>query len=190
VQSRAINHSATYPRERGTTAKGNVARTWPPCEGGVSSAAKAPADERVACWRGSPLHRLFACALLVLACTSGLRAQPRAGPAPADEYFGRMKMSVLGIRNGLNDTALRIAYDPRHAASRLAACRWLENAIEDWGDKYPRDAWLPGMILALEHLYMRIHTAGARSWSAHLLAWVHRHYRGSHFERIARIAAR
>lgn len=109
--------------------------------------------------------------ILALACTTIVQAQPHSGLAPADEYFGHMKMSVLGIRNGLHDTSLRIAYDPRDAASQLSACRWLGDAIEDWGDKYPQDSWLPEMVTQLEHLYARIHTLQGRWGAAHLRAW-------------------
>ena len=33
--------------------------------------------------------------------------------APADEYFGRLKMSILGIRNTIRDMGLKADADPR-----------------------------------------------------------------------------
>lgn len=39
-------------------------------------------------------------------------AAPAARVAPADEYFGRLKMSILGIRNTLKDLAQKADYDP------------------------------------------------------------------------------
>ncbi len=99
-------------------------------------------------------------------------------------------MSVLGIRNGIHDTALRIAYDPRRAALQLGECRWLEDAIEDWGTKYPRDSWLAQSALDLEYLYDRIHTHASATQAKQFLAWVHAHYRGSHLERVMSVAAR
>lgn len=117
------------------------------------------------------MRRPLVALLLMLACTSIVRAQSHSGLAPADEYFGRMKMSVLGIRNGLRDTSLRVAYDPRHAVAQLAACHWLEDAIVDWGNKYPHDTWLPGMISQLEHIYARIGSTQSHERVAHLLAW-------------------
>ncbi|HEY9085836.1 MAG TPA: hypothetical protein VIN40_07885 [Candidatus Tyrphobacter sp.] len=138
------------------------------------------------------LYRLLAGIILVIACTSPLRAQPHAGLAPADEYFGRMKMSILGIRNGLQTEYLRIAGNPRRASSQLAACHWLENAIEDWGSKYPRDTWLPHMALALEGLYDRVRTPSGRARLTHLIAWmgVHLPYSKPHSRRAAHIAVR
>ncbi|MGH7736901.1 MAG: hypothetical protein ACREMP_03370 [Candidatus Tyrphobacter sp.] len=100
-----------------------------------------------------------------------------------------MKMSVLGIRNGIRDAALRVGYDPRNGASQLGACRWIENAIEDWGNKYPHDSWLPTMTIALERIYARIDTAQSHAQARRMLAWIHRRYRGSHFERVALVVA-
>jgi hypothetical protein len=136
------------------------------------------------------MRRPLAFALLLLACVPILQAHARSRLAPADEYFGRMKMSVLGIRNELHDTALRIRYDPRHADRQLGACRWIEDAIEDWGNKYPDDSWLPGMALDLEYLYARIHTRTSHLQAHHFLAWVERRYGRSHFTRIMSVAAR
>ncbi len=136
-----------------------------------------------------PLYRLLACVVLVLACTGVLCAQPHSGLAPADEYFGRMKMSILGIRNGLRTELSRMS-DPRGAASGLRACRWLADAIEDWGNKYPRDNWLPGMVVSLERLYARVHTPTGRAQAAHLLAWIQHNYGSARFERAMRIATR
>lgn len=136
------------------------------------------------------LHRCLGCVLFVLACTAFAAARSHPGPAPADEYFGRMKMSILGIRNGLHDTTLRVGFDPRHAATQLGTCRWLQDSIEDWGDKYPNDSWLPGTVFGLERLYERMHSVAARAYQRDLAAWVHRHYRGSRFERAFTIAVR
>ena len=135
-------------------------------------------------------RRSFACLLLVLAGTASSYAAPHSGLAPADEYFGRMKMSILEIRNRLHDAAIRVGSDPAHADAQLGSFRWLEDAIEDWGNKYPQDTWLPGTMVALDRLYARLHSAGAHAQQARILAWVHRHYAGSSFERAVRVAVR
>ena len=41
--------------------------------------------------------------------------------APADEYFGKLKMSILGIRNTIKDQGIKIDYDPQKAAARRSA---------------------------------------------------------------------
>jgi hypothetical protein len=76
------------------------------------------------------------------------------GAAPADEYFGPFKESILGIRNHINDIE-------RKADSELAgAIRGLDNveiAIEDWHRHYPHDSWLPGFLDRVVHVYGRAH---------------------------------
>jgi hypothetical protein len=135
--------------------------------------------------------RSLAALLFVLSCTTPIaHAGVHSTLAPADEYFGRMKMSVLGIRNGLRDAGLRMTSDPGDAASQMSACHWLQDSIEDWGDKYPQDTWLPGMTLSLEHLYALIGTADGRAQEASILAWVHLHYPDSRFEQTVRIAVK
>jgi hypothetical protein len=61
--------------------------------------------------------------------------------APADEYFGRMKMSYLGMNNTFHDAAISSGdhtTDPRIVHNVALA----EDALEDWGRKYPRDPQL------------------------------------------------
>ena len=74
--------------------------------------------------------------------------------APADEYFGPFKESILGIRNHIADLE-------RKANSELAdAVRGMDNveiALEDWHAHYPRDSWLPGFLDRMVHVYGRAH---------------------------------
>jgi hypothetical protein len=78
--------------------------------------------------------------------------------APADEYFGKLKMSILGIRNTIKDQGLKIDVDPAKAPGTMGAIALTEDAIHDWQHKYPCDSWLPTTIFALEHFYAKIHT--------------------------------
>ncbi|HTD34944.1 MAG TPA: hypothetical protein VK665_14855, partial [Candidatus Elarobacter sp.] len=39
---------------------------------------------------------------------------PHNGPAPADEYFGRLQMSILGVRNKVKDLGLDADTHPEH----------------------------------------------------------------------------
>jgi hypothetical protein len=61
--------------------------------------------------------------------------------APADEYFGRMKMSYLGMNNTFRDASISSGdhtTDTR-IANKIALA---EDALEDWAHKYPRDPQL------------------------------------------------
>jgi hypothetical protein len=85
------------------------------------------------------MHRaLLVVALFIFSLSSTAQASIR-DLAPADEYFGRMKMSVLGIRNALDGLERRAAIGDRSVASMLAL---VDDAISDWRSKYPRDTWL------------------------------------------------
>jgi hypothetical protein len=86
------------------------------------------------------------------------KAVPKCKFAPADEYFGKLKLSILGIRNTIKDQGLKIDVDPAKAPSTFNAIALTEDAIRDWQHKYPCDSWLPGTLYALQRFYLKIHT--------------------------------
>jgi hypothetical protein len=106
--------------------------------------------------------------------------------APADEYFGKLKLSILGIRNTIKDQGIKIDYDPLKASSTLGAIALTEDAIHDWQHKYPCDTWLPGTLYALEHFYLKIHTDDGVKRVHATFAWLRRDYPKSKFVQIAR----
>ncbi|HYW53500.1 MAG TPA: hypothetical protein VE826_05995 [Dongiaceae bacterium] len=81
---------------------------------------------------------------------------PKNGLAPADEYFGRLQMSVLGVRNKVKDLGLDADIHPEHDKAILGNALWVEDAMRDWAKKYPFDRWLPRYAYALEQMYERI----------------------------------
>ena len=83
------------------------------------------------------------------------------GPAPADEYFGPFKESVLEIRNRLVAFERDTSWDlKRH----VGAIDNVELAIEDWYHKYPRDPWIYGFSARMAHIYERANAARCRGW--------------------------
>src|SRR5581483_12330521 len=78
--------------------------------------------------------------------------------APADEYFGKLKMSILGIRNTIKDQGLKVDVAPDKASPAMGAMVLTEDAMHDWQRKYPCDSWIPGTIYALEVFYAKVHT--------------------------------
>jgi hypothetical protein len=140
------------------------------------------------------VKRLIACVSLVVAATTAASATaqaPKTAPptggkapqtktvarakckvAPADEYFGKLKMSILGIRNTIKDQGLKVDGDPNNAASTFNAIALTEDAIRDWEHKYPCDSWIPGSIFALEHFYTKIHTADGVKHVHATFAWL------------------
>jgi hypothetical protein len=104
-------------------------------------------------------NTFLVCAILVAAFAQSAAAKPAV--APADEYFGRMKLSILGIGNIMHDTKLREAYDPAHAADNFTKLAAAEDALEDWAAKYPGDTWLPGKAYYMSHEFWAMNTADA-----------------------------
>lgn len=102
------------------------------------------------------VRSLFVCALLVAVVQQTAAAKPAV--APADEYFGRMKLSILGIGNIIHDTNLREAYDPAHAADNYTKLSFAEDALEDWAAKYPQDNWLPAKAYFMSHEFWAMNT--------------------------------
>ncbi len=93
--------------------------------------------------------------------------------APADEYFGRLKLSILGIRNTIKDMGLKADADPAHAAgSVMGAVGLCEDAMHDWEKKYPADSWIPPAILSLERLYAKVDSDEARAHAKLVMVWL------------------
>lgn len=86
-------------------------------------------------------------------------AAPAPKVAPADEYFGHMKMSILGITNSIRDTGTREGFDPAHASQYYGGLALTENALLDWAHKYPQDSWIPRRAYDMSHDFWHMHTA-------------------------------
>jgi hypothetical protein len=111
---------------------------------------------------------------------------PKCKVAPADEYFGKLKLSILGIRNTIKDQGLKVDYEPDKAPGTLNAISLTEDAIHDWQRKYPCDSWLPGTLFALEHFYLKIHTDDGVKHVHATFAWLRHDYPRSSFVQVAR----
>ena len=81
---------------------------------------------------------------MMIACfTAPARAATMRDLAPADEYFGQLRMSVLGIRNELNGLERRASSGDRNVAAMSGKLALVDDAMRDWRVHYPRDTWLP-----------------------------------------------
>ena len=76
--------------------------------------------------------------------------------APADEYFGHLKMSILGIRNQLRDLETKSYWRGENKRSLLGEAGFIEDAMAEWARKYPSDPWIPGFRHRLQLCYVRI----------------------------------
>lgn len=96
--------------------------------------------------------------------------------APADEYFGRLKMSILGIRNQLRDLTLRLQYAPDRSADVLGTASFVEDALHDWEHKYPADPWLAKSVYDLTNLYASVHSAMGHADAVRAFNWLQYRY--------------
>jgi hypothetical protein len=114
------------------------------------------------------------------------KSPPKCRVAPADEYFGKLKMSILGIRNTIKDQGLKVDVDPAKAPTTANAIALTEDAIHDWQHKYPCDTWLPGTLLGLERFYLKIHTDDGVKHVHATFAWLRHDYPRSNVVQVAR----
>jgi len=92
--------------------------------------------------------------------------------APADEYFGKLKLSILGIRNIITDVGANIDVDQSRAVSLMSKADLAEDAMLDWQKKYPQDTWLPKTVFSLERMYAKIDSDDGRARSLRVMRWL------------------
>ncbi|GAC1308999.1 MAG: hypothetical protein NVSMB21_15010 [Vulcanimicrobiaceae bacterium] len=92
--------------------------------------------------------------------------------APADEYFGPLKLSIIGMRNTIRDLGLR--YDVNHdiAKQTFASAQLVERSIREWQTKYVRDPQLPRVIFVLQRLYTKVLTQESRDRARETARWL------------------
>ncbi len=110
---------------------------------------------------------LLTLAILLMVSSQVARADVSSSPAPADEYFGPYKQSVIEIRNRLSDYD---ALDPRAMLDPSVGgyLDHLQVAVRDWQQKYPRDPWLPRIWAHLIREYWRAGQSSSRPGMAAL----------------------
>jgi len=67
--------------------------------------------------------------------------------APADDYFGRLKLSNLGVRNIIHALAVE-GQSPLALPLERTRIMGVETALAQWGEEYPRDTWLRGAMFS------------------------------------------
>jgi hypothetical protein len=121
-------------------------------------------------------------ALTLLALTL---AAASSDNAPADRYFGRLRMSALRIRYEI--AQLKSRYDNHKLlpenASHLAGLTG--EAYYDWAGRYPKDGWLASTGINLAHLYEDLPGASARSSAMKALTFVRSHFGNTRYSKQA-----
>jgi hypothetical protein len=142
------------------------------------------------------MKRLLACISLVALTTTAApaavapAAKPTAKPAvahahvkaapirvaPADEYFGKLKMSVLGIRNTIKDVGANLDIDQTRWQQLASKADFTEDAVRDWEKKYPHDTWLAKTVFSLERMYAKLDNEEGRSRAIASMKWLVRDF--------------
>lgn len=103
---------------------------------------------------------VFFLALSLLGVSIGAQIPAQASAAsrvaPADEYFGRLKMSILGIRNQLRNLEMKSGWRGENKRALLGEASFIEDAMREWSAKYPGDPWIPQFRHRLQVVYVRI----------------------------------
>lgn len=92
--------------------------------------------------------------------------------APADEYFGPLNESIIGIRNTIGDLGKR--YDVNHdiPTQTISSAKLQERAIRDWEHRYPRDPQVPRAVFLLQRLYTKVLTQDSRNRAHATALWL------------------
>jgi len=102
-----------------------------------------------------------------------------AKAAPADEYFGPLALSVIGIRNAISQTCLRLDRAGLDDGDALSNVGLVEASVHEWERKYPEDTWLPRTVLALHRTYRRMASEQASLHAVDAAAWLLQKYPNS-----------
>lgn len=86
--------------------------------------------------------------------------------APADEYFGNLKMSPLGVHNEI--VRINKYLDVGWGAQMAGAALELDSSVEDWQKQYPHDFTLPRNLLDLYKLLRRVPAESTHSAAAQI----------------------
>jgi len=110
-------------------------------------------------------------ALVLLVLTLGA-----SNDAPADQYFGRLKVSALRVRYEIMQ--LRPRYEthtllPEQAAHLLDLD---EDAFYAWAAAYPKDSWLASTGFMLAKLYAELPGTAARDDAVRAYTYVKTHF--------------
>lgn len=99
-------------------------------------------------------------------------------PAPADEYFGRYKLSFLGMRNIIRDMNIE-GDSPLALPLQEGRIHEVAGSLADWANRYPRDKWLPGTTASFVRFLERKNDAGSALLAADLIAYLNDRYAGT-----------
>lgn len=109
-----------------------------------------------------------------------VQCQQFTNSAPGDEYFGRMKISYLGIDNTFKDGAISAgAYTTdEHLISKLM---FADEALQRWASKYPGDPQIPRAYFLGVQVFRKVYTQQGQDIAWHYMQALVKQYPASYF---------
>lgn len=105
--------------------------------------------------------------------------------APADEYFGKMKLSFLGIDNTFRDQSIRAG---AHTIDQsvISKLDFAADALRDWQHKYPKDPQLARSMWFGSQAYLKIWNAAGQNQAAYYLITLRNQFPHTYFGKQAK----
>jgi len=105
--------------------------------------------------------------------------------APADKYFGRLKMSALRVRYEIAQLKNDYEFHRRRPEDVEHVAVFAEEAYYDWAAQYPRDTWLPSTGYNLAKLFEDLPGEDARDRALRSLQFVRSHFKNSKYAKLS-----
>ena len=109
-----------------------------------------------------------------------------ATTAPADQYFGKLKMSALRIRYETMQLKKRYENHDLLPDQTLHLLLLTQDAFDEWARLYPKDPWLASTGYELAQLYEELPGTVARDHAVALLVYVKSHFPETSYARESR----
>ena len=119
---------------------------------------------------------------------AGLLATLAVTSAPADEYFGKLKMSALRVR--YETMQLKKRYETHRLLPEQTEHLLLltQDSFDQWAVRYPKDPWLASTGFLIATLYAELPGANAREHAITLYVFVKSHFPRSSYATSSRAA--
>lgn len=119
---------------------------------------------------------------------AGLLATLAVTSAPADEYFGKLKMSALRVR--YETMQLKKRYETHQLLPEQTEHLLLltQDSFDQWAARYPKDPWLASTGFLIATLYAELPGTAAREDAVTLYVFVKSHFPRSSYATSSRAA--
>lgn len=105
--------------------------------------------------------------------------------APGDEYFGRLKLSYLGVENTFHDAAIRAgAYTTDPGFMRNLG--FANESLTIWAHKYPNDPELARAYFLAAQSFAKVYTQPGQKLAWYYLNTITQKFPNSYFGRLVR----